>query len=514
MEELGLRFTTEVSADYYESLKDKSVRLGMLVVAKWQYNDILGGNLTHDSISGSSANVEDVWYANNLEVLYFNENTGNYEYYASILYNLEAIRTEIDNVLNAYPDAFGGITDVELLVKYMYATQLVAVPYVIVDGEPTYGAVSNPASAVHLANAALLQGVENAQIFAEKYLGTITEINDLLVEQDGTLLGIDADEYAYLEDATFTDGDSYIAYDYNEFISGTKTTKTAGNKFALTSAITDGKVAGQNYSFGAYLPGYNYIRFNYQFVTDAFEVAEDFNIFLNQNKNTLDGYYVLANDIDMTGYTIDNYTSGTKYNASAADFNIIGGTTFAGTFDGCGFAIKNLKGQLFNHLKAGAKVQNLALIGSTRVSGQGLLAYVPYEGVTINNLIVTTADKAGLSNTGGIFRQINLASVTLNNVIVRTTSNRNSTDHGYIAGWAATGMTATSNNCYYIAANTASSAGYLGIGTRSGFINTVEDAKAAMLGTYKEYTTYASFANDGTKTLTDELTAMLNKYVA
>ena len=106
-----------------------------------------------------------------------------------------------------------------------------------------------------------------------------------------------------------------------------------------------------------------------------------------------------------------------------------------------------------------------------------------------------------------------VASVTLNNVVVRTASSRNNADHGFIAGFASSGMTVTSNNCYYIAANTALADGYLPFGLRSGYINSVADSKAALLGTYKQYTTYADFANDTTKTLTDELAAMIKKYM-
>ena len=50
LEELGLRFTTEVNKDYADSLSDKDVKFGMLIVSKKQYNDVRGGELTHASM--------------------------------------------------------------------------------------------------------------------------------------------------------------------------------------------------------------------------------------------------------------------------------------------------------------------------------------------------------------------------------------------------------------------------------------------------------------------------------
>lgn len=147
---------------------------------------------------------------------------------------------------------------------------------------------------------------------------------------------------------------------------------------------------------------------------------------LNEVREKLDAYYVLANDIDLSGY---------------GDWTPIGWPTpFTGHFDGKGYRISGLKVRgysisndgLFGTIGHGGKVQNLVLsdvdLSSTNLSSSiGALAG-KLEGEAVN-IRVSGGTVAGQSNVGGLVGETsNGAVITASHASVQVTGN------GFYAG--------------------------------------------------------------------------------
>ena len=181
-------------------------------------------------------------------------------------------------------------------------------------------------------------------------------------------------------------------------------------------------------------------------------------------KEATDGYYVLKDDINMTGIT---YAANSKI--------------FTGTFNGVGFEISNLtignSSGLFYQV-AGATIKNLAITNAIITGNQsGVLAnaFMPTDGADINTTIENVFISATLSDedddtdySGGIAGVSSFSGCDLNNVVINLNALKNN-DCGFVAGFSRWSINAT--NCYFIGGN-----GQI-TGYRANFLPTVNGTK-------------------------------------
>ncbi|MDY4819171.1 MAG: hypothetical protein SO206_02775 [Bacilli bacterium] len=126
----------------------------------------------------------------------------------------------------------------------------------------------------------------------------------------------------------------------------------------------------------------NNIKVNLVIADKFIKTAEDL-VNISSNQETLRGYYILTNDIDLTSYLSiggDGYNDGKGWNPIGIYHDVADGTSlndvFNGTFDGDGYTIKGL---YINR-------------GDDLAYNAGLFGYVGSLGV-IKNLNVETSDK-------------------------------------------------------------------------------------------------------------------------
>jgi hypothetical protein len=226
-------------------------------------------------------------------------------------------------------------------------------------------------------------------------------------------------------------------------------------------------------------------------------------------KEATDGYYVLKDDINMTGIT---YAANSK--------------TFTGTFNGVGFEISNLtigdSSGLFYQV-AGATIKNLAITNAIITGNQsGVLAnaFMPTDGADINTTIENVFISATLSDEdndtdyiGGIAGVSSFSGCDLNNVVINLNALKNN-DCGFVAGFSQRFINAT--NCYFIGGNgqiTGYREGYLptvngtGISTEAGLKYSDATNKVNVYADINEFNTAFSGL-----TLTKEISAWCAKY--
>ena len=157
-------------------------------------------------------------------------------------------------------------------------------------------------------------------------------------------------------------------------------------------------------------------------------------VFDNAETNMVwDGYYVLANDIDATGYTHD-LRNGYTVNASAflpsrMDYLANSGWYLnapmhglMGTFDGQGHTISNLttiSGTGLFAVVNGATIKNVGFVNcNTQNSAGGFLAYGAIAGTKLHDVYVSTASVTPSSDWAPIFTGIGHKQFGWSNVVI------------------------------------------------------------------------------------------------
>lgn len=139
-----------------------------------------------------------------------------------------------------------------------------------------------------------------------------------------------------------------------------------------------------------YTPKYIY-TVNIEAYTKVIDEVADLDIFKSTTEtNALNGYYILANDIDFNGATFMQYQD--------AD----GGTVLNGTFDGNGYSIRNIKifGRgLFYKTQRGSTIKNLAITNVTLSNSYVSYVIADYTRGTIENVYVQVSDAVARSVT-------------------------------------------------------------------------------------------------------------------
>lgn len=342
----GIRWTATVNQAYYNSLdvgEDDEVSFGAVVTAKKLIDD--------DELLNKDTAKAQVIYCTATEAD-FDEN-GEFTFYASIVY---------DNM-----DEWS-----EAQKKAAYATELVARAFIKVDDAYYYAEGNSDARSMRaVALAAVLNGGDASTL--EQYYG---------------------DSYTTVETVGYYGiNDEVSVFDFPEGASGDNVA-VYFNAHPVTAEVVDGKinVSGvenegdfelkETYNLSVFVDDAAYVQ-PFVAATKVIRKAEDLSFFelkdvtkvqgTSIKSNTVfDGYYVVANDIDATGYTHQavkdatlNSTLNGQVNAngepiiqangrdnldnayynkgevdSIENMPIYGGLT--GTFDGAGHVISNL----------------------------------------------------------------------------------------------------------------------------------------------------------------------------
>ncbi len=155
----------------------------------------------------------------------------------------------------------------------------------------------------------------------------------------------------------------------------------------------------------------------------------------NENSNRYDGYYILANNIDLEGAQLSNthtsyldsfgaagqtiyYTEGEaiKNHNSNENYGLLG------TFDGNGYTVKNAKmpkGGLFGLIGKNGTVKNLAITGATFTNNyqDATLAVRIFDGANLSNLYIQAANLGGSSTTGTLVAKSIRTGATIENCV-------------------------------------------------------------------------------------------------
>lgn len=216
-----------------------------------------------------------------------------------------------------------------------------------------------------VANRALIEGdvVDETKLNMLKgYLGTITDDDTVryadVSDKTGVNLGLDG-------------GAVYL------------TAKKAGD---ITGGVIDLSAedikTGVETTVSVFDEDNNVIRYKYIFADKIITKAEDLAVFTIDNHNTYknEGYYVLGNDIDATGY-VHKHKAWLGWGGDQPGFE--------GTFDGRGYTISNLSigaFGLFGYIRPHTVLKNFALVNmkpvlsrSDGVDAFGGLAYIAYS---------------------------------------------------------------------------------------------------------------------------------------
>lgn len=213
-----------------------------------------------------------------------------------------------------------------------------------------------------------------------------------------------------LLESTATELDLSVGAEYN----GEKATVYAGNRIAGSGEIVDGKIAIDasliaNNGYGETSvqvmsqkgDTYNIYDLKVFYVTKIITKAEDLSL-IAVPKNvyaegipgySINGYFILGNDIDCTGMTTDAGRAYPFYEVKAG---------FRGTFDGNGKTISNLTVTtygLFGHIGEGAVIKNVTFDNVT-YTGQHSTALLAFslKKATLQNITVNVIDYKNCPN--------------------------------------------------------------------------------------------------------------------
>ena len=130
----------------------------------------------------------------------------------------------------------------------------------------------------------------------------------------------------------------------------------------------------------------------------------------------LNGYFVLGNNIDLTGENIR-----TSFSLAAWANNLGGGTDWGllGTFDGRGYTLYGGSygdGGLFGGVGDGAVIKNVAFVNSKLYNDRSGVLGKEIRGATIENVIFDIVDSASATNSGAFGST--LYNSTLKNVVI------------------------------------------------------------------------------------------------
>lgn len=255
----------------------------------------------------------------------------------------------------------------------LFNTQLTVRSYVSIVGYKTWYTESGvQRSFAAVADKAIKNDTNNATYGGklDKYVGgKVTELENLTTFATDTL----SEEGVVTKNAN-----EVVTIEIADIKANSSVTVAVNDKQLLNSALTveDGKVSfnvsalgdytmGTEYPVSVFIAGEGVWHTKLVCSNFAIKTAADLKYFtldIETLTNTWGGYYILANDIDATGYTHTHSTTG-----DIGWGSVVYTCALTGTFDGLGHAIKNfnaIKNGLFG-LVNGGTIKNLAFTNVT-----------------------------------------------------------------------------------------------------------------------------------------------------
>ncbi|MBQ8658677.1 MAG: hypothetical protein IJ506_06035 [Clostridia bacterium] len=411
----GIRYEIVVDGEWYDTLSQenegKTITFGAYVAPNSSFTSIEELNAGLENVMTLTSGTRE-------------ELTDGFKYTVSVMYDLTKLLEEVKNNTTLNPS--GGELTEQQKTEYLRQTlamDLTARPYYAVDGTVAgYGSADNGTRSI--------RGVIDASLIANEEIDD--EVVDLYLKNQTT---------ATVEDVYF-DPTTKQLLGYTAEAGKTYTwdgrplTFTeADGKITLSDAIE--VVAGQEYYISAFDAESNVERIPVKAVSKIINSAADLQAVFGST-DTLDGYYVLGQNIDASTATL---SGAIRHNS-----------VFSGTFDGLGYTISNLdvsttafpeswtaldtRGSLFGKIQYPALIQNVgftkvnanyAAVISSRLMGQTKdgVAVVP----TISNVYIDA------SNTDSYFAGVVASKdnqslqVNINNVIVNYPVQDKATDN-------------------------------------------------------------------------------------
>lgn len=166
--------------------------------------------------------------------------------------------------------------------------------------------------------------------------------------------------------------------------------------------------------------------------------------------SSFDGYFILGNDIDMSGVRIKT-TCGITTGATSINYN-----GFKGTFDGRGYTVKNASvsssnGGLFGTMNKSAVVKNVAFVGVTISGDSGLIS--SNFGGEISNVYVEgklTCTRATSQNPSSLLASKIYDGAKISNCIIRLTNPNVNNSYSSAVGSLVTAKEDCMNNVYVL----------------------------------------------------------------
>ncbi len=446
----GLRFETKVTTAWFEDALNasESYNFGTLIFPTSK----LGKFSELKSVDENKEDTEAVKFLAKTNVT---EKVG-FTYNSSIVYNEQIVAGYMKNVWSEkYAETEPSKEEIKTVMRKLYAMDLTAVSYVETDSGVKYTG-SYTTSMIKVA--ARLQSNEDWAEKAKAYLGDgkVATLNTYADDDDNVVANFDAQNVSLLVigNETLVEGEDYTI-----------------NDGAITLNASDVSAKKGTYEdIYAFDSENNLTIINVLYATDVLKTADDVKNALDYGKYDLkymeenyatledfkphDGVYVLANDVDMTGYTFYNNYDNSSYATAIYKMQNIG---FYGIFDGLGHTISNAtvevknyyagnvteaayptlkaagfgawqnhrgKG-IFHDIKAGSAIRNVAFVNLTAIGQADNNASTPIGGILARSILGTIENvyidinpaSKDTENIKGLFYDTNYTS-TIKNVVI------------------------------------------------------------------------------------------------
>ncbi len=418
----GIRFSTVIEEGFYDYLTKTYEGAGFEFHTLVNYT---GAEIT--SITPDTAKTDNVTVSKTVDKSAFED--GIFKYYASVIYN---------------GDSAEGVTEETL--RKAYSCELTARGYVQITRTG-----SDPIIIYAAANDTVrsARGVASVAELNETDEYKLAFIRDYMVAADKTINDVDNNIGGYYGERYNGDAENYNPSAYAKSgaveITGLSLDSAAkvdeaflNSKKVAVTAVSDGKMSISGYEFDeseidsngsdAVLTVYgadgNAYRQTVKLVTKIITVKEDMSGFQwksGSDDDAYSGYYVLGNDVSLSGYT------------PAAHANLgnapKGGLT--GTFDGQGYSLTDFtystsSGSFYGFFGAinGGTIKNLAVKNAimTGASRFSLFSYF-VVGLNMENVYAEVSLNGNGNYLGGMFYQIgNSDASTIKNTVFKVDS--------------------------------------------------------------------------------------------
>ena len=387
----GIRFTTRVNGVWFEKNQSEVYEFGTLVFPADR-----GSVDVSLSVKANKNGLDAIRFIADTQAV--RENGG---YDASIVYDWQTVKQLAISAKMVSADDPLIDEKIQALLNKLYVMDLTAVSYVLTDSGVTY--TSSYTTNMLKVALRLIKDPSWKEV-ASEYLGTVSDVKAYVSKEDN-LLVLNGVSYNALDVTQVICGNEFLSYTVN------------GDDIEFSDEFV-------NANLGEYLDvcildkNNNVYYANVLFADKALKTARDVEQAFDygdqkvgDNFGRKDGVYVLANDIDMTGVTINNRMigAGQSFNSYVSDgaggYVLDSVTTtasdvgFGGVFDGLGHSISNVTVEMVNLSLGQPIVSDDGTKAYKNAQGSGFFANV-LQGAQIRNVAFVNVYGKGSVSSG------------------------------------------------------------------------------------------------------------------